>query len=87
MARSDDPFEGLGWSDAQEHLFQDIALNDDLLNDAVLQQAFDIGWFSPDVDTEYREAAREYVIEWLDQEYGIEFDAVFDWDAWRENYG
>jgi hypothetical protein len=86
MAR-DDWAEGLGWSAAEERLFEDVAVNDSLLGDELFQQAFDIGWFSPDVDHSYREAAREYVVEWLDQEYGVEFDDVFDWDAWREQYG
>lgn len=82
----DDWADGLGWSDFQESLFEGIASNDNLLNDELLQQAFDIGWFNQDVDSGYREAAREFVVEWLDEQ-GIDFDEVFDWDAWRENYG
>jgi len=84
---NDDWADGLGWSNAEERLFEDVAINDSLLNDDIFQQAFDVGWFSPDVDDAYRAAAREYVEDWLEQEYGVQFDEVFDWDAWREQYG
>jgi len=40
-----------------------------------------------DVDPQYRQDAREFVIEYLDEVYGIDFDEAFDWDAWREAYG
>lgn len=89
MPQHDDEWaEGLGWSSTEERLFEDIGeRNEQIFNDELLQQAFDVGWFDMNVSSEYREAAREFVIEWLDSEYGIEFDDVFDWDAWREAYG
>lgn len=89
MAYDDDDWaEGLGWSSTEERLFADLGnANQDVFNDELVQQAFDIGWFNMDVGSDYREAAREFVVEWLHNEYGIEFDDVFDWDAWREAYG
>lgn len=88
MPYDDEWAEGLGWSSTEERLFEDIgARNENIFGDDLLQQAFDIGWFDMNVSTEYREAARDYVVEWLDTEYGIAFDDVFDWDAWREAYG
>ena len=89
MPQHDDEWaEGLGWSSIEERLFEDIGeRNEQIFQDEYLQQAFDIGWFDMDVSTEYREAAREFVVEWLHDEYGIDFDEVFDWDAWREAYG
>lgn len=83
----DDWASGLGWTDFQESMFADIgAANSALLDDDLLKQAFDIGFFDLDVDSAYREAAREFVHDWLATEYGVEFDTVFDWDLWRENY-
>lgn len=88
MPYDDEWAEGLGWSSTEERLFEDIGnANENAFGDELLQQAFDIGWFDMNVSTEYREAAREYVVGWLRDEYGIEFDDVFDWDAWREAYG
>lgn len=88
MPHDDEWAEGLDWSNTQEHLYGDIgAHNEAIFQDELLKQAFDIGWFNMDVDHRFREAAREFVVEWLDTEYGIDFDEVFDWEAWREAYG
>lgn len=89
MPTDDDSWaDGLGWSSIEEHLFSEIGEhNEAIFGDELLQQAFDIGWFDMDVGADYREAAREFVYEYLETEYGIDFDEVFDWDAWREAYG
>ena len=88
MPTNDDWADGLGWSSFEEDAFERIGAENALIfDDDLLQQAFDVGYFNMDVDKDYREAAREFVTEWLEVEYGVEFDAVFDWDAWRENYG
>lgn len=88
MPHDDEWADGLGWSSIEERLFEDIgSRNANIFDDDLLQAAFDIGWFDMNVSSDYREAAREFVYEWLDQEYGIDFDDVFDWDAWREAYG
>lgn len=79
---------GLGWSNFEAGLFEDIAIhNQAVFNDGLLMEAFNVGWFNMDVDSQYRADAREFVIEYLDDVYGIDFDAAFDWDAWREAYG
>jgi hypothetical protein len=43
--------------------------------------AMDSGW-SPDQRTAIRDNLRDYLYD----TYGIDFDAEFDWDAWRESY-
>ena len=84
---SDDWAQGLGWSSFEEDQFTQLGRSDhDIFHDNDLRNAYDIGWFNQDVDKDYRTAAREFVVEWLHDEYGIEFDAVFDWDEWRERY-
>lgn len=88
MAQDDDWADGLGWSSFAEDAFERIGNeNAFVFQDDLLQTAFDVGFFNMDVDSGYREAAREFVTEWLSTEYGVDFDDVFDWDDWRENYG
>lgn len=77
----------LDWSDEQERLFLNMAHDTDVVNDEMLQQVFNVGWFDPDVDSEYRVAAREWVHDYVESYYGFDFDAYFDWEAWRDNYG
>jgi hypothetical protein len=84
---SEDWARGLGWTSFEEQQFASLGRQDDsIFRDNDLRNAYDIGWFNHDVDTDYRKAARDFVIEWLDIEYGIDFDAQFDWDEWRERY-
>jgi len=91
--------DNLDWSRKQQRMFRDMAADNDVLNDQILQQVFDIGWFNRDVTHEQRMAARrwvaggtdpysgEHVTGYIEEEYGYEFDTEFDWDAWREAYG
>lgn len=80
--------ENLDWSDRQENLFETMAHRDaDILNDEMLQQVFHVGFFDFDVDHDTRVAAREWVAEYVENEYGFLIDEYFDWEAWREMYG
>jgi hypothetical protein len=79
--------QGLGWSHYEERAFSDIGRSDNaVFEDRLLKQAYDIGWFNHDVDKDYRKDARDFAIEWLSSQYGIDFDEVFDWGEWRERY-
>jgi hypothetical protein len=85
--QEDDWADGLGWSSFEQDAFERIGnANGDVFHDQMLQTAFDVGYFNQDVDDSYREAAREFVVEWLHIEYDVDFDAEFDWASWRENY-
>lgn len=89
----------LGWTNRQQRLFRDMAHEQDVINDEMLQQVFDLGWFNRDITPEQRAAARrfvaggtdpysgEYQAGYLETEYGFEFDEYFDWEQWRESYG
>jgi hypothetical protein len=80
--------ENLDWSDRQEQLFERMAHQDaDILNDEMLQQVFNVGFFDFDVDHDTRVAAREWVSEYVEAEYGFLLEEYFDWEAWREMYG
>lgn len=79
--------ENLDWSDRQERMFVNMAHDDSaVLNDELLQQVFNVGFFDFDVDHDTRMASREWVKEYVENTYGFVFDDWFDWEAWREMY-
>jgi hypothetical protein len=47
---------------------------------------FDLAYFDQDVSHDVRENAREWLDEYLADEYGFDFDDWFDWEAWRDAY-
>lgn len=79
--------DNLDWSPRQEHLFEEMAHETDVLNDEMLQQVFDVGWFNQGVSHDERMAAREWVESYVRDVYDFDFDQYFDWDTWREMYG
>lgn len=88
MANDDDWLApNLEWSDRQEHLFEQMAHDTDVLDDELLQQVFDVGWFNQDIGHDERMAAREWVESYIAEVYGFDFDDYFDWKSWREMYG
>lgn len=42
--------------------------------------------FVDPVDTELRSTIFDRLKEWFQDEYGVDFENVFDWAAWREWY-
>jgi hypothetical protein len=65
------------WNDAFGNEFQDTTA----------QALFHAAYFDQDYTTSERVAIREALAEYLEDEYDIDFDDVFDWEAWRESYG
>jgi hypothetical protein len=62
----------------------DYAFFDDTTAKALYHEAF----FAPgDWDPSQLQAIREDLRDYLMNEYGFDFDAEFDWEAWREAYG
>ncbi len=71
------------------------------LESALYDEAFGADFYDPTAQALYHEAyfnrgvwepeelsaIRESLNSYLIDNYGIDFDAVFDWDAWREAYG
>lgn len=70
-----------------ENALWDNAFGD--FNDPVAEALFHEGYFVRDSGFSPDElgAIRDSLTDYLRDEYGIEFDDVFDWDAWRESYG
>jgi hypothetical protein len=78
--------EGRDWSEFEMNLYESMAHDTDALNDSMLQSMFDLAFFDQDASHDIRENARDWVDEYLADEYGFDFDDWFDWDAWRDAY-
>lgn len=57
-----------------------------LVTDEFLQAQFHTALFEPELSERERDEAYEAMVEYLYDEYEIEFDEVFDWEAYREWY-
>lgn len=75
------------WYTAEADMFFTMAGGDnDVLNDEHLQLLFDVAYFTDGINPDERHDAREALAEYLAEEYDIDFDAAFDWEAYREWY-
>lgn len=81
------PFDDL--SGAEDALWLDaFAANADVFYDPTAQALFHEAYFNPGGwESDQLAAIRDNLHDYLQEEYGIDFDEVFDWDAWREAYG
>lgn len=77
------------WSDVELNLYQEAFDNmEDAFNDRTFQFLYDQSLFEWDYYThEERRATQRQMKDYLFDNYGIDFDAVFDWEAYRANYG
>lgn len=84
-----DPFAFLPqeWSERESEIWNSSFGEYDALYDPVAQALYNEGYFNFDIDSDQRAAIRDALDEYMSQEYGIDFDDVFDWDAWRDAYG
>ena len=75
------------WSDIERGLFEDMAAYDpDIIDDHMLQTLYDTAMFDWDICREERDYAYNALVEYLWTEYGLDFEDVFDWEAYREAY-
>lgn len=59
----------------------------DEVDDPVLQSVFHAAYFDFNLPTRDKVAAREALKDYLLYDYGIDFDTVFDWRAYKAAYG
>jgi hypothetical protein len=59
----------------------------ELVGDPVVGAMIQDAWLNPDVDADLRVQLRQGLRVYVFQMYGVQFDDIFDWDAWREAYG
>lgn len=87
MANDDEYFVPADWYGAEKDLYDSLVDGDpELGNDHTLQLLFDVALFDSDIRPEEREGAMDVLIEYLWDEYGLDFDDIFDWDGYREWY-
>lgn len=89
MARDDDfdYFVPADWYGAEKDLYDSLVNGDPILGeDRTLQLLYDVALFDHDIRPDERDAAMDALQEYMWDEYGLDFDDVFDWDGYREWY-
>lgn len=75
------------WYGSEERMFDRlVGGNDELGNDYHLQDLFDDALFNDDLTSDERSSAYEELVDYLYDEYGIDFEQSFDWEDYREWY-
>lgn len=74
------------WSNAERGMWEDFD-SFGVVDDPVAQAMFHEAYFNFDHDSETINTLRDAFDDYMHSEYGIDFDSVFDWDAYRESYG
>lgn len=84
-----DPFAFLPqeWSETESEIWQNSFGDFDAFYDPIAQAMYNEAFFNFDAREGQISAIRDALEEYLAAEYGIDFDAEFDWDAWRDAYG
>lgn len=75
------------WSYIEFGMFDQMAAgNMALYNDSFAQNLYDGALFNHDVSSQDRSAIMNALRDYMWDEYGMDFDDVFDWEAYREAY-
>lgn len=75
------------WGNVENRLFDDAAYAVPQLHDDQFAQAlYDTALFNFDISKSDRQIIMTTLREHMESEYGIEWDNVFDWEGYRENY-
>jgi hypothetical protein len=84
VSRGDLPDE---WGRNEAALWQDATrTNDALANDSIAQMYYDAALYTFSDTPEDRAHAIEMLKQYIWDEYGIDWDEVFDWESFREAY-
>lgn len=75
------------WGDIEFNLFENMAGYDDrMYSDWRVQNLYDAALFDYDVSSSDRTAILNTLRDYMWDEYGVDFDDVFDWEGFREAY-
>jgi hypothetical protein len=86
MAYDDFENEFVGrFSHTESYLWQDAF--GETFRDQTAEALFHAAYFDQDYTTDERVQVRRALQEYMAEEYDIDFDEQFDWEAWRESYG
>lgn len=75
------------WNYIEISLFDGMASgNAELENDRFVQALYDTALFNHDISPADRAAVMDTLKDYMWDEYGLNFDDVFDWDGYRAAY-
>lgn len=76
------------WSNIEITLWEKLAENHPgLADDWQAQALYDTAMFADDITEAQKEQARDWLDEYLAENYGFDFEIEFDWEGFREWYG
>jgi hypothetical protein len=75
-----------GWGYTERALYEDAFTDIGARGDTVSQALFDAGFFTFGEEAGRTQAIREALYDYVFDEYGVNFNEIFDWQAWREQY-
>lgn len=76
-----------GWPTYEKEMWTDAFEPLAAFEDRTAQTLFNEGYFNFELPSEQISAIRDALDSYLLQEYGVDFDEIFDWEAYREAYG
>jgi hypothetical protein len=76
------------WGYMEMYLYEDMGngLPSSFQNDRMVQALYDTALFNYDISKEDRNAVMGSLKDYMWDEYGVDFDDVFDWENYREAY-
>lgn len=75
------------WGDIEFQLFDEFAGHDErMYSDAWVQNLYDAALFDYDISGSDRAAIMNSLRDYMWDEYGVDFDDVFDWEGFRAHY-
>jgi hypothetical protein len=79
---------GPNWDAAETSLYEDMISHGppSIEDDRTLELLFDTALFQTDLNPGDRDAILDELYNYLWDEYGLDFDEVFDWEGYREWY-
>jgi hypothetical protein len=75
------------WSRFEHELWERTAGGLGIEQDRYAQALYAEGWFNWDISPADRAGIREGMYQYMQDTYSVNFDDVFDWQAWRDAYG
>ena len=84
-----DDYDAFDWSRTELDLFVDAVYDGsepEVLADMHLRELFDDALFDMDLSKQDRDDAYDELVDYLWNEYGIDFEENFDWEGYREWY-
>lgn len=85
-----DPFEFINprtWGQAENQMWLDTFSDMGGTEDPILTTMFHESYFNFDLPSDQINGFREAFDAYMYDTYGVDFDRIFDWEAYRDAYG